>query len=51
MDIHLKGLLIDGSSLALGSSNFDFVSYWIEEELMAVISDPESMRSVASVGD
>jgi cardiolipin synthase len=39
--IHLKGLLIDGRSLALGSSNFDFVSYWIEEELMAVISDPD----------
>jgi cardiolipin synthase len=39
--IHLKGLLIDGRSLALGSSNFDFVSYWIEEELMAIVTDPE----------
>ena len=37
--IHLKGMLIDGRRLVLGSSNFDFVSYWIEEELVAVISD------------
>lgn len=39
--IHLKGMLIDGRRLVLGSSNFDFVSYWIEEELVAVVSDPE----------
>ncbi len=39
--IHLKGMLIDGDRLVLGSSNFDFVSYWIEEELLAVISDPD----------
>jgi cardiolipin synthase len=38
--IHLKGLLIDGRRLVLGSSNFDFVSYWIEEELLGVVSDP-----------
>jgi cardiolipin synthase len=37
--IHLKGMLIDDERLVLGSSNFDFVSYWIEEELVAVISD------------
>ena len=37
--IHLKGLLIDGRSLVLGSSNFDFVSYWTQEELVAVIYD------------
>jgi cardiolipin synthase len=39
--IHLKGMLIDGRLLVLGSSNFDFVSYWIEEELLAVISNAE----------
>ena len=38
--IHLKGLLIDGRRLVLGSSNFDFVSYWSQEELLAVVSDP-----------
>ncbi|HEY5409247.1 MAG TPA: phosphatidylserine/phosphatidylglycerophosphate/cardiolipin synthase family protein [Caulobacteraceae bacterium] len=38
--IHLKGMLIDGRALILGSSNFDFVSYWVEEELVAIISNP-----------
>jgi cardiolipin synthase len=38
--IHLKGLLIDGRRLVLGSSNFDFVSYLAEEELVAVLDDP-----------
>ncbi len=37
--IHLKGLLIDGRSLVLGSSNFDFVSYWTQEELVALVHD------------
>ena len=39
--IHLKGMLIDNRRLVLGSSNFDFVSYWIEEELVAVISNQD----------
>ena len=38
--IHLKGLLIDGARLVIGSSNFDFVSLAAEEELMAVVGDP-----------
>jgi cardiolipin synthase len=38
--IHLKGLLIDGARLVIGSSNFDFVSRAAEEELMAVVGDP-----------
>jgi cardiolipin synthase len=38
--IHLKGLLIDGSRLVVGSSNFDFVSLAAEEEFMAVVDDP-----------
>ena len=38
--IHLKGLLIDGERLVLGSSNFDFVSYWTQEELVAIVSNP-----------
>jgi cardiolipin synthase len=37
--IHLKAMLIDGRTLVLGSSNFDFVSYSAEEELMAVVTD------------
>ncbi len=38
--IHLKGMLIDGRALILGSSNFDFVSYHAEEERVAVIENP-----------
>jgi cardiolipin synthase len=38
--IHLKGMLIDRRTLVLGSSNFDFVSYHAEEELVAVLTDP-----------
>jgi cardiolipin synthase len=39
--IHLKGLLIDDETLVLGSSNFDFVSYRSEEELLALVTDAE----------
>ena len=37
---HLKGMLIDDEALILGSSNFDFVSYHAQEELVAVVTDP-----------
>ena len=40
---HAKGLLIDGESLAVGSANFDFVSYFAEEELLAIVSAPEAV--------
>ena len=38
--IHMKAMLLDGRELILGSSNFDFVSYRAEEELVAVIANP-----------
>ena len=38
---HVKALMIDGESLTLGSSNFDFVSYDGEAELLATFDDPE----------
>lgn len=38
---HLKGLLIDDERLVIGSSNFDFVSLGAEEEIVAVIADPQ----------
>lgn len=38
--IHLKGMVIDGACLVVGSSNFDFVSLAAEEEFMAAIADP-----------
>lgn len=36
---HLKGLLIDGETLVLGSSNFDFASLAAEEEFLAIVRD------------
>lgn len=37
---HLKAMLIDGRLLVLGSSNFDFPSYYSLEEHVAMIEDP-----------
>ncbi len=37
---HLKGLLVDGERLVIGSANFDFASLAAEEELVAIIADP-----------
>jgi cardiolipin synthase len=37
---HLKAMLIDGETLIAGSSNFDYLSYRIHQELLAVITDP-----------
>jgi cardiolipin synthase len=37
--IHLKGMLIDQDTLAVGSSNFDFVSFRAEEELLAMVKN------------
>jgi cardiolipin synthase len=42
---HLKAMLIDDRSLIVGSSNFDFLSYRIYEEIVAIISDPEVIAS------
>jgi len=36
---HLKAMLIDDEALILGSSNFDYVSYKTQQELVAVIRD------------
>ena len=38
---HLKAMLIDGKHLIAGSSNFDYLSYRIHQELLAVITIPE----------
>ncbi len=38
---HLKAMLIDDESLVCGSSNFDYLSYRIHQELIAVITIPE----------
>jgi cardiolipin synthase A/B len=38
---HLKAMLIDDQYLIAGSSNFDYLSYRIHQELLAVITAPE----------
>lgn len=38
---HLKAMLIDDEWLIAGSSNFDYLSYRIHQELIAVITAPE----------
>jgi cardiolipin synthase len=37
---HLKAMLIDDRLLVLGSSNFDFPSYYSMEEFLAVVEEP-----------
>lgn len=36
---HLKAMLVDRSYLIMGSSNFDYISYRIHPELLAVVTD------------
>ncbi len=36
---HLKAILVDGEVLITGSSNFDFVSYYFEQEVVLVSRD------------
>lgn len=38
---HLKALLIDDRQLVVGSSNFDFLSYHVYEEIVAIITEPQ----------
>lgn len=37
---HLKAMLIDGERLIAGSTNFDFASWHVEEEYVAILDDP-----------
>ena len=36
---HLKAILIDDKTLICGSSNFDLVSYYFEQEIVLVLND------------
>ena len=38
---HLKAMLVDDRALVVGSSNFDFVSYHTQDELVVVLTAPE----------
>ena len=37
---HLKAMLIDGTRVIAGSTNFDFASWHVEEEYVALLDDP-----------
>ena len=41
---HLKAMLIDDEYLVAGSSNFDYLSYRIHQELIAVITVPDLLE-------
>ena len=41
---HLKALLIDGKKLIAGSSNFDFISYYFEEEVVMITENKEIVQ-------
>ena len=43
----MKAMLIDGESLVAGSSNFDYLSYRIHQELIAIITIPEVVAEFA----
>jgi phosphatidylserine/phosphatidylglycerophosphate/cardiolipin synthase-like enzyme len=42
---HLKAILIDESTLIFGSSNFDFVSYYCEQEVIYVTTNSALIES------
>ena len=37
---HLKAIMIDDATLFAGSTNFDFASFHVEEEYLAILTDP-----------
>ncbi|MEP2024033.1 MAG: phosphatidylserine/phosphatidylglycerophosphate/cardiolipin synthase family protein [Reichenbachiella sp.] len=41
---HLKAILIDGKKLICGSSNFDFISYYFEEEVVMITENQEIVQ-------
>ncbi len=41
---HLKAILIDDEKLIIGSSNFDFVSYYYEQEIVLVTTEQEIVK-------
>jgi phosphatidylserine/phosphatidylglycerophosphate/cardiolipin synthase-like enzyme len=42
---HLKAMVIDGELLVVGSSNFDFMSYNVLEELVVMTRDPRMLAA------
>ena len=46
---HVKALVVDARWVTLGSSNFDFVSYDAEPEIIATFDDPALARALQTV--
>jgi cardiolipin synthase A/B len=42
---HLKAMLVDNETLLVGSSNFDFMSYHVLEELLVMTRDPGTIAA------
>ena len=42
---HLKAILIDDKQLICGSSNFDFISYYFEEEVVMITENKEIVQN------
>jgi cardiolipin synthase A/B len=42
---HLKAMLIDNEYLIAGSSNFDYLSYRLYQEIVAIFTDPQLISS------
>lgn len=38
--VHLKAILIDDKYLVIGSSNFDYLSYRLHQEIVAIVTEP-----------
>jgi cardiolipin synthase len=38
---HIKALLVDGKTLVVGSSNFDYLSFHTNQEVLAIVRSPE----------
>jgi len=41
---HLKAILIDDTTLIMGSTNFDFLSYTLQQEIAAIITEPKTVN-------
>ena len=41
---HLKALLVDDKTLFIGSTNCDYISYYSQQEIQAIITDPEVIK-------
>jgi cardiolipin synthase len=39
--LHTKAMLVDDDALVIGSSNFDFLSHRVQQEVMAVVRNPQ----------